>query len=93
VAPFPELDNGTGFSSFGALMRRNAVVMASGTPYTAEQQGYVDWQPLGNMDGVDLWLSTWFDYNTRTFKLAVESLVGFQLTNPAGCYLLSSAVA
>jgi hypothetical protein len=93
VAPFPELDNGTGFTAFGALMRRNAVVMASGTPYTAEQQGYVDWQPLGNMYGVDLWLSTWFDYNTRTFKLAVESLVGFQLTNPAGCYLLSSAVA
>lgn len=93
VAPLPELDNGSTFASFGAIMRRNAVVMATGTPFTAEQQGWVDWQPLGNMYGVDLWLSTWFDYSTRTFKLAVESLVGFKLANPAGCYVLSAPKA
>lgn len=92
-APWPEMDNGTAFKSFGAVMRRNAVAMAMGTPFVDEYQSVVSFEPLGSIYGVPMWLATWFDPATRTYKFSVDSLVGFKLVNPAGCYLLSEAVA
>lgn len=89
VAPFPTADSDS-WSAFGCLMRRNALVMAAGTPYMARaEQGRIAWEPLGRINGVPLWLSTWFDAKHRGYVFAIESLVGFKLANPAGCYVLS----